>query len=143
MPLSACLGDQFCESQMTGYARDIAAVHISGSARELGQSYLTGPKGWNAFQAGVLDRIPVTVIGGNRYGHPGPAGAAVWPNDGVVELRSALARDVDDTHSDYVSMITKLPRASALTWDPRVLDAVTTAIDNAPAALDGPNRQGC
>jgi hypothetical protein len=73
-----------------------------------------------------------------------------------VELRSALARDVDDTvlphrhcdtvddtHSDYVSMITNLPRTTALTWDPRVLDAVTTAIDNAPKALDGPTRQGC
>jgi pimeloyl-ACP methyl ester carboxylesterase len=156
VPLGACLRDQFCESQMKGYARDIAAVHISGSARELGKSYLTGPKGWNTAQAGVLDRIPVTLIGGNRYTHPDPADAAVWPNDGVVELRSALARDVDDTvlphrrcdtvddtHSDYVSMITKLPRTTALTWDPRVLDAVTAAIDNAPTAFDGPNRQGC
>jgi hypothetical protein len=156
VPLSACLGDPFCESQMKGYARDIAAVHISGSARELGKSYLTGPKGWNTFQAGILDRIPVTLIGGNRYTHPDPVDAAVWPNDGVVELRSALARDVDDTvlphrrcdtiddtHSDYVSMITKLPRTTALTWDPRVLDAVTAAIDDAPNALDAPNRQGC
>ena len=80
----------------------------------------------------------------------------MWPNDGVVELRSALARDiddtvlphrrcdtVDDTHSDYVSMITDLPAHTALTWDPRVLDAVTVAIDDAADALDGPNRQGC
>ena len=80
----------------------------------------------------------------------------MWPNDGVVELRSALARDVDDTvlphrhcdtvgdsHSDYVSMITNLKRDTALTWDPQVLDAVTKAVDNAPKALDGPNRQGC
>ncbi|WP_325096576.1 esterase/lipase family protein [Mycolicibacterium vinylchloridicum] len=156
VPLSACAGDQFCESQMKGYTRDIAAVHISGSARELGQSYLTGPTGWNASQAGVLDHIPVTLIGGNRFTHAGPADAAVWPNDGVVELRSALARDVDDTvlphrhcetvddtHSDYVSMITALTRDTALTWDPRVLEAVTKAIDNAPTTFDGPNRQGC
>lgn len=156
VPLGACLGDQFCENQMKGYARDIAAVHVSGSARELGKSYLTGPKGWNTSQAGVLDRIPVTLIGGDRYTHSAPADAAVWPNDGVVELRSALARDVDDTvlphrrcdtvddtHSDYVSMITDLPRTTALTWDPRVLDAVTAAIDAASAALKGPNRQGC
>ena len=156
VPLSACTSDQFCESQMKGYARDIAAVHISGSARELGRSYLTGAKGWNTFQAGVLDRIPVTLIGGNRYSHAEPADPAVWPNDGVVELRSALARDVDDavlphrrcdtvddSHSDYVSMITNLPRDTALTWDPRVLDAVTAAIDQAPETLDGPNRQGC
>ncbi|WP_264005418.1 esterase/lipase family protein [Mycolicibacterium sphagni] len=154
--LSACQGDPFCESQMKGYARDIAAVYLSGSARELAQPYLTGAKGWNTFQAGVLDDIPVTLIGGKRYTHPDPADAAVWPNDGVVELRSALARDVDDsvlphrrcrivddTHSDYVSMITNLKRDTALTWDPRVLDAVTAAIDGAPKALDGPNRDGC
>lgn len=155
VPLSDCVGDPFCDSQMKGYARDIAAVHVSGSARELGQSYLTGPKGWNSFQAGVLDTIPVTLIGGDRFTHPG-GGPAVWPNDGVVELRSALARDiddtvlphrrchvVDDTHSDYVSMITDLARDTALTRDPRVLDAVTAAIDDAAKALDGPNRQGC
>ncbi|MCV7347470.1 esterase/lipase family protein [Mycolicibacterium rhodesiae] len=150
-----CLGDPFCESQMTGYARDIAAVHVSGSARELGQSYLTGPKGWNTFQAGVLEAVPVTLIGGNRFDRPGGA-PAVWPNDGVVELRSALGRDVDDTvlphrrcrivddtHSDYVSMIAQLPRATALTWDPRVLDAVAEAIEGAATDLDGPARQGC
>ncbi len=154
--LNACLGDRFCESQMKGYARDIAAVHVSGSARELEASYLTGPKGWNTFQAGVLDGIPVTLIGGDRFTHPDPADPAVWPNDGVVELRSALARDVDDTvlphrrcltlddtHSDYVSTLTKLARDTALTWDPRVLDAVTAAVDGATTALDGPNRQGC
>lgn len=153
--LSACAGDQFCESQMTGYARDIAAVHVSGSARELGQSYLTGAKGWNSFQAGVLDRIPVTLIGGDRFTHPG-GDPAVWPNDGVVELRSAVAHDVDDavlphrrclvvddTHSDYVSMITNLARDTALTWDPRVLEAVTAAVDGAATALGGPNRHGC
>ncbi|WP_431233361.1 esterase/lipase family protein [Mycolicibacterium psychrotolerans] len=153
--INDCLGDQFCESQMKGYARDIAAVHVSGSARELGQSYLTGPKGWNTVQAGVLDEVPVTLIGGNRFDRAGGA-PAVWPNDGVVELRSALGRDVDDavlphrrcrivddTHSDYVSMIAQLPRDTALTWDPHVLDAVTQAIDGAATALDGPDRQGC
>ncbi|AKK26527.1 alpha/beta hydrolase [Mycobacterium sp. EPa45] len=155
VPLTECLGDQFCESQMKGYARDVAAVHVSGSARELEQSYLRGAKGWNNFQAGALDSIPVTLIGGNRFDHPG-GNPAVWPNDGVVELRSALARDVDDTvlphrrcrtlddtHSDYVSMISKLARDTALTWDPRVLDAVTEAIDDAATAINGPNRQGC
>lgn len=155
VPLSACLGDRFCESQMKGYARDIAAVHVSGSARELEQSYLTGATGWNSYQAGALDDIPVTLIGGNRFDRAG-GDPAVWPNDGVVELRSALARDVedtvlphrrcrvvDDTHSDYVSMMTNSARDTALTWDPRVLDAVAEAIDGATAALGGVNRQGC
>lgn len=156
VPLSDCGGDQFCESQMHGYARDIAAVYVSGSARELAQSYLMGANGWNRGQAGVLDGVPVTVIGGTRFTAPGGARAVVWPNDGVVELRSALAVDiddavlphrhcvvVDDTHSDYVSMIANLPRETALTWDPRVLDAVAAAIDAAPGSLGTPNRQGC
>ncbi|AQT83011.1 hypothetical protein B1R94_21830 [Mycolicibacterium litorale] len=156
VPLSDCGGDQFCESQMQGYAKDIAAVYVSGSARELAQSYLMGAGGWNSAQAGVLDDIPVTVIGGNHFTAAREADAAVWPNDGVVELRSALAVGiddavlphrrcvvVDDTHSDYVSMIADLPRETALTWDPRVLDAVAAAIDAAPGSLGAPNRQGC
>ena len=154
--LSGCLGDQFCEGQMKGYVKDIAAAHVSGSARELGQSYLMGAQGWNTVQAGILDRISVTLIGGNRFTRPEAADPAVWPNDGVVELRSALARDIDDTvlphrrcytfddtHSDYVSMITTLPRDTALTWDPRVLDVVSAAIDSAATALDRTSRDGC
>ena len=156
VPLADCVGDQFCETQMRGYVKDVAQVYPSGSAHELGANYLTGPNGWNEFQAGVLDAIPVTLIGGNHFMRQGAAAQQVWPNDGIVALRSALAVDVDDsvlphrrcyafdaTHSDYVSMIANLPRDTALTWDPRVLDAVNAAIENAPTALSGPNREGC
>lgn len=127
VPLSDCLGDQFCESQMKGFVRDITQVYVSGSAREVGQAYLMGPRGWNQVQAGALEDIPVTLIGGDRFNKPGKTN--VWPNDGIVALRSALAGDIDDavlphrrcyafddTHSDYVSKI---------------------------AELGGPNRQGC
>jgi len=156
VPLTDCASDQFCENQMRGYVKDVAQVYPSGSAHELGANYLTGPKGWNEFQAGVLNAIPVTLIGGDWFTRQGAADPVVWPNDGIVALRSALAADVDDsvlphrrcytfdaTHSDYVSMIASLPNDTALTWDPRVLDAVNTAIENAPKALDGPNREGC
>jgi len=156
VPLADCAGDQFCENQMRGYLKDVAQAYPSGSAHELGANFLTGPKGWNAFQAGVLDGIPVTLIGGNHFTRQGPADSAVWPNDGLVALGSALAVDIDDsvlphrqcytfdaTHSDYVSMIVNLPKETALTWDPRVLDAVNAAIENAPTALGGPNREGC
>jgi triacylglycerol lipase len=154
--LADCAGDQFCQNQMRGYVKDVAQVFPSGSAHELGANYLTGPEGWNQFQAGVLDAIPVTLIGGNHFMRQGPAAPDVWPNDGIVALRSALAAEVDDsvlphrrcytfdaTHSDYLSMIANLPRDTALTWDTRVLDAVNRAIENAPQALDGPNREGC
>lgn len=149
VPLGACGGDQFCQDQMRGYDKDIAKVYPSGSAHELGADYL---KGWNTFQAGVLDPIPVTLIAGTRFARPGDP--VVWPNDGIVALRSALAADVDDsvlphrrchsfddTHSDYVSMVSKLPKETALPWDPRVLDAVAAAVDN--PSIDGNNREGC
>jgi pimeloyl-ACP methyl ester carboxylesterase len=152
VPLSDCLGDKFCESQMTGFVKDVADVYMSGSAHELGQAYLSGAKGWNQFQAGVLDHISVTVIGGNRFAKPGAANPMVWPNDGIVAQRSALAVDIDasvlphrrcfmfdDTHSDYVSMIADLPKDTALTIDSRVLDAVASAIDDASV----PDGRGC
>ena len=80
----------------------------------------------------------------------------MWPNDGLVVLRSALAVDVadpvlphrrcytfDDTHSIYVSDAAGLDWKTALTWDPQVFDVVHTAIEEAPKALDGANRAGC
>ncbi len=156
VPLSDCLNDQLCESQMKGFVKDITQVYVSGSAREVGQAYLTGPRGWNQVQAGAIDDIPVTLIGGDRFTKPGTVNQAVWPNDGIVALRSALAVDVDDavlphrrcytfedTHSGYVSMIANLAADTALTSDPRVLDVVSTAINDAPEALGEPNRQGC
>ena len=154
--LSDCLGEEFCENQMKGFAKDIAGVYASGSARELGQNYLMGAGGWNQVQAGALENIPVTLIGGDRFSEPGRVNPQVWPNDGIVALRSALAVDIDDallphrrcytfddTHSDYVSKIANLATDTALTWDARVLDVVSSAINDAPKVLDGLNRQGC
>jgi hypothetical protein len=145
-----------CESQMTGYARDIAAAFVSGSARELSQAYLMGIGGWNQWQAGVLADIPVVLIAGNRFTKPGAVNPAVWPNDGIVALRSALAQDIedailprrrcytfDDTHSDYVSMVAQLPPTTSLTSDPRVLEAVAAAVGSAPQGREAPNRDGC
>lgn len=156
VPLSDCLHDQFCESQMKGFVKDITQVYVSGSAREVGQAYLMGPRGWNQVQAGAIDNIPVTLIGGDRFTQRGQTNEAVWPNDGIVALRSALAVDIDDavlphrrcyvfddTHSDYVSALADLAADTALTWDPRVLDVVSTAINAGSESLDAPNRQGC
>ena len=129
---------------------------MAGSGREVNQAYLMGENGWNEFQSGVLDQIPVVLIGGKKFTKDGPVNSAVWPNDGLVALQSALAADIgdpvlphrrchvfDDTHSIYVSNLAGLDWQTALTWDPEVLDAVHAAIENAPGALDGPNREGC
>ncbi len=154
-PLSDCLGDKFCEDGMTGMKAEVLRL-VSGSGREVNQGYLMGDGGWNNAQAGMLDKIPVTVIGGNRFTKPQPANPAVWPNDGIVALTSALATGIsdrvlphrrchtaDDTHSIFVSNLVPLPEQTALTWDPRVLDAVGSAIEEAPRAFDQPNQQGC
>ncbi|MEC9323603.1 MAG: hypothetical protein VYB90_07190 [Actinomycetota bacterium] len=155
IPLSDCLSDEFCESAMKDMKTEVQRL-MAGSGREVNQAYLMGENGWNEFQSGVLDQIPVVLIGGKKFTKQGPVNSAVWPNDGLVALQSALAADIgdpvlphrrchvfDDTHSIYVSNLADLDWQTALTWDPEVLDAVHAAIENAPAALDGPNREGC
>ena len=159
-PLSDCRGDTFCESAMNGM-RDEVQHLMTGSGREVNQGYLMGPNGWNEFQAGVLDGIPVVLIGGDRFDVAGDSSAGatnptVWPNDGIVALRSALAVDVSDrvlphrrcltfpdTHSIYVSDIAGLPWETGLTWDPAVLAAVRDAIESADTALSTADRHGC
>ncbi|MCZ0729098.1 esterase/lipase family protein [Mycolicibacterium iranicum] len=143
-PKADCLGDRFCEVAMDGMRAEVERL-MAGSGREVNQAFLMGPDGWNEYQAGVLDRIPVTLIAGNRFAAPSsPANPTVWPNDGLVAQRSALATDIsarvlpnrrtftfDDTHSIYVSNEAGLPWKTGLTWDPRVFEVVRGAIDAA------------
>lgn len=102
---------------MKGFQTEVLRL-VSGSGREVNQAYLMGDDGWNAYQAGVLDKTPVVLIGGNRFSKAGKVNPAVWPNDGIVALQSAPAKDVDDsvlphrkcyafddTHSIYVSSL--------------------------------------
>lgn len=155
VPLTDCAGDQFCENAMKSFRAEVLHL-VSGSGREVNQAYLMGKDGWNQFQAGVLDKIPVVLIGGKKFTRPGQVNPLVWPNDGVVALRSALAVDIadsvlphrrcytfDDTHSIYVSNAAGLDWKTALTWDPQVFDVLHTAIEDAPKALDGSNRENC
>jgi triacylglycerol lipase len=156
VPLTDCLGDKLCETFMTGFKTEVIRL-MAGSGREVNQAFLMGKAGWNDFQAGVLDEIPVVLIGGKKFTAPaGRANPAVWPNDGLVALQSALAKDIsdpvlphrrcytfDDTHSIFVSDAAKLEWKTALTWDPAVLDVIHQAIEDAPGALASPNRQGC
>ncbi|WP_159233769.1 hypothetical protein [Mycolicibacterium vanbaalenii] len=154
-PLSDCAGDAFCEQAATAFQDEMLQLQ-TGSAREVNQGYLMGPQGWNEYQAGVLDRIPVVLIAGARFTRPEPVNPMTWPNDGLVSRHSALATDVtdrvlphrrcavfDDTHSIFVADAAGLPWESALTWDPQVLETVRGAIESADGALETPNRQGC
>lgn len=155
LPLTDCLGDTLCETAMKGMKDEVLRL-MSGSGREVNEAYLMGDDGWNEYQSGVLQDIPVVLIAGKRFTMPGQVNSAVWPNDGLVASSSALAVDVadsvlphrrchifDDTHSIFVSNAAKLEPNTALTWDPQVLDVVHQSIEDAPKALDAPNRQGC
>lgn len=155
LPLTDCLGDKLCETGMKGMADEVKRL-MAGSGREVNQAFLMGKDGWNEFQSGVLDRIPVVLIAGQKFTKQGQVNPAVWPNDGIVALQSALAKSVgdpvvphrrcytfDDTHSIYVSNMAGLDWKTALTWDPQVFEVVHKAIEDAPKALDGPNREGC
>ncbi len=155
VPLTDCLGDTFCENGMKAFKDEVLRL-MAGSGREVNQAFLMGKNGWNEFQSGVLGKIPVVLIGGKKFTKPGQVNPGVWPNDGLVALPSALAKDIsdpvlphrrcytfDDTHSIYVSNEAGLDWNSALPWDPQVLDVLHKAIEDAPKALDGANREGC
>ena len=155
IPLSDCKGDKLCEGAMQQFKARVLELN-SGSGREVNKAFLMGKGGWNEFQSGVLDSIPVVLIAGKRFTLPGPGNPGVWPNDGLVALDSALAKNVgdpvlphrschtfDDTHSIFVSDQAGLEWKNALTWDPQVFEVIDTAISNAPKALEGTNREGC
>lgn len=155
IPLSECMGDKLCETAMKQFKERVLQL-MAGSGREVNKSFLMGKGGWNEFQSGVLDQIPVVLIAGKKFNLPGPANPGVWPNDGIVATESALAKSIsdpvlphrschvfDDTHSIFVSDSAGLDWKTALTWDPQVFEVLRQAIDDAPKALDGANREGC
>lgn len=139
--LSAAAGHPLIERAMTEFVRRSAQLEM-GAAQEVTARYLTGERGWNAHQVGVLDEIPVTLIAGTIFEADGPE--QYWPNDGLVSLASATAVGVPDavlphrriltfpnTHSIFISDAAGLAEETALTWDPVVLAAVDEAIRGA------------
>lgn len=122
-----------------------AAEHSQGAAEQVSRRYLAGPGGWNARQAGALDGVAVTAIAGSACAAR-DAPESLWPHDGLVSRRSALAIDVpaavlpgaeraefDDVHSIFFADVLGLPWERALTWDPAVLDVVSEALGSRSA----------
>ena len=155
IPLSECRGDKLCESGMKQFKERVLQL-MAGSGREVNKNFLTGKGGWNEFQSGVLDQIPVVLIAGKKFTAPAPANPGVWPNDGLVAEESALAKSVtdpvlphrrcyvfDDTHSIFVSNAAGLEWKTALTWDPQVFEVIDRAIRDASTAMSTANRDGC
>ncbi len=108
-----------------------------GLAQENTYHYMVGPKGWNAFQVGVLDKIPVYMVGGTWFTAEGGS-PELWPNDGLVTAYSAQAKGLPEavaplrrtrefavTHSIYISDAAgKLPPNTGMTWNDEVLESV-------------------
>lgn len=133
-------GDATTERILAGSA-DYAREHSQGAAEEVSERWLAGPDGWNARQAGALDGIEVTLIAGTAL-RASTEPAMLWPHDGLVSRRSALAElvpvdvlpsaaraEFDDVHSIYFADLLGLPWERALTWDPAVLALVGRALD--------------
>ena len=139
LPLAAADADADTESIMAEFAQE-SATSSTGAGEQVTRRYLVDPGGWKDRQSGVLDAIPVTVIGGDYFRHDG-GNPAVWPHDGLVTLVSALAVGVPasvlpahtshafpDVHSIYFADRFGLPWESALTWDPAVHRIVVDAL---------------
>jgi len=108
-----------------------------GLAQQNTYHYMVGPKGWNEFQIGVLDKIPVYMVGGTWFTAEGGS-PEIWPNDGLVSAYSALAAGLPDavaplctwreftvTHSIFLSYYAgNLPENTGMTWNDEVLESV-------------------
>lgn len=110
---------------------------------------------WSQEQAGVLDGIPVTLIGGTYFTKDGGSPNR-WPNDAVVQIDQALAAGVSDevlphrtchsfpdTHSLSVSAMVNEPEQTAVTWDPRVTDAIIAGLKASSQVPTETSRVGC
>lgn len=140
IPLADCKGDPVCEASMTKFAEAVAQAS-QGAGEEVTDAYLGGVRGWNARQGDALAGIPVVLLGGDYFSQAGDDD--VWPNDGLVALKSALASEVSnevlpfkvtrtfpDVHSIYFTHLLDLPMERGLTWDPEVLETVVFAVAN-------------
>lgn len=149
-PLSGCDGQEICTFMLSVFAKEAPIIQVELNREQM--------KKLNDYNAGVLERTPVTVIGGNAFTKSG-GDPNIWPNDGIVDLASAMAQDVPDsviphrrchvyeggTHSIWVSnhVSPRLPEDTAITWNATVGDWVDEAIRGATKAFSQPNRLGC
>ncbi len=149
-PASGCDGQPICEYMLSVFSDNAPVVMVQLNSRQMGLL--------NHYSQGVLKKIPVTLIAGNAFTKPGGA-SNVWPNDGIVNVASALAENLSDeviehrrcyiyqggTHSIWISNNAdpKLPEDTAITWNNTVGGWVDQAIRGARLSLNQPTRQGC
>ena len=145
LPLRVAFGE-VPESDLKGNEQALTITRFMGERVDEGgdlglahqdtYKYLLGDGGWLHAQAGVLDDVPVLLIGGTWLRQDG-GDPQVWPFDGLVSEYSALAKGVPSEvirhrqecsfelmHSIFVADGFQLPWENALTWNPDVLRAV-------------------
>jgi triacylglycerol lipase len=133
-------GDAATERILTG-ALAYAEKNSQGAADQVSARYLTGESGWNARQTGALAGVDVTVIAGDWFA-AADTPTSLWPHDGLVSRRSALAEDVPadvlprraaavfgDVHSIFFAELMGLDWERALTWDPDVFAVIDQALE--------------
>ena len=152
--LDACAGNAFCIGFNSAWLKYAGRMDKGLNAEDT-KRFLLGKGDWNEAQAGYLDNIPVTMLGGSNWTNAA-GDPSLWPYDGIVPVASAHAVGVSDaviphracwsaplTHSIFVSDYAKLDWNTALTWNTAALARVNAAIDSADSALSQPNREGC
>lgn len=147
-PLSACDGLKICAGILK------ALLSIPSTSVIIDFFQLDAFKTWTNAQAGVLNDIPVTLIGGTYFNQG--KDPEKWPNDGLIQIKAAMATTIPDAvlplrscfkwnnaHSIFISKLVNLPNEQALTWNPEVAQVVANAISSADTAMTQPNRVGC
>jgi pimeloyl-ACP methyl ester carboxylesterase len=131
LPESVCLGDP-AALKMVEMLRIEAETELGLGPQDT-YRYLMGETGWNQAQAGVLDGIPVFLVGGTGLTVEG-GDPELWPNDGLVSEYSAFASDVGTdvlplrrtasyplVHSIFIADMLGLDWQQGLTWNTQVL----------------------
>ena len=129
------MGNEFATQFAHGF-KDRVGEGDLGLAQENTYHYLVGPGRWNDFQTGVLDEVPVHLIGGTWFTADG-GDPELWPYDGLVSRFSALAEGIPEavaprrttesfpvTHSIFISDLIGQPWETGMTWNPDVLASV-------------------
>ena len=131
LPESVCLGDP-AALRMVEMLRIEAETELGLGPQDT-YRYLMGEHGWNQAQAGVLDGIPVFLVGGTGLSVDG-GDPELWPNDGLVSEYSALATGIGAdvlpmrrtasyplVHSIFVADMLGLDWQQGMTWNTQVL----------------------